>query len=738
MKSLALVFIMLLSSWGSLTAAPVVSEPGDVYSVSNIRFSPDGIKIAYTLCGTSTEASGAQVKHCNLFISSRNGWKDGYPSSFISTDVEDFAWSPNSVRLAFLHNCGLRECLSVTDGMKTENLGEAVGGIFEWLTSDTVIISEAAAQLKDRSAASSSAGGLFVVHGDKERAHSLNATGASLVLITVPTDKRKVIDGNVPVFRGRPFVARAPGGKAIAYTVARRMSDGDSLVTVDVKIWQRGSKPRVVARNVTQSILNGELVWSPDGAKVAWCGGADEHTNHPNKVFIFDPKSGTLVTPEIPSSIKPCPVWRLYTEDLPDLAWVNGDYILVSADDYARSTATDGRANTVYQLNLRNGHIKRLYRGDRDEEAYILAATGDSSSGTGSLFLLVRPSDGGDASLMKWSRGVGIKSLVADIPGGISTLLFSLAKGRRKFGHLDQVGDSTPSLIINDLSNNKSYRVSLAPGVQWSQSIIWLYYSVDGQKRTAALVIPPKISKNSRLITSVYPTLSSSDLLGLADVEPFPGLSYWLTRGDVVLYPDMHIRSEHARTDIVADYKYAMRAFTEVKQRMGIKICGNYVFGHSAGALAVYDLVTSDVTLDGAVASDGFSNWEAFFGEGSSESSNMMPYGPAIAKYSSIGPTGTPWTNLGGYRAASPYYDFDKVTVPLLIGHGTKDPLDSYHAEAAFISLESLGKDVTLALADGGGHSPSGWSADQQKTFLQVVNRFIADHAPKHCKDSAR
>lgn len=728
-----LLLSTLCTPWHFANATTRQVDFAGSYSVSNLKISTDGAKVAYTLCAPPVVQLGSHVKSCNLFIIPVNehGPKSGM--GLVGSNVTNFAWSPDNRRLAFIGGCDTKECLFVTDGSKSVNLGVVTGGTLEWLNNTSLIATDVAKKSTKHSKQISSDEKLYVVHGSNGHAHSLvHTTTVQLSLIDVASGTRTVIDKDVAsFFVGFPFVAPSPDGNAIAYSVPHAPAEW-SVVATDIKVWRAQTGSKTIARNVPQRTLNGELVWSPDATKVAWCGGANLRVDHADTISIYNLRTGTLTAPELPAKVRPCPERRPIAMDVPDLKWVDNGRMLISADVYSRAVTSDRRATAVYQFDLTTKSIEELYIGSRDEEVYILGSSGAFGGDQESLYLLIRPSAGGNAVLGEWKDGAGLKELVSAIPGGVSSILVGLSPLHNKVVYVYQRLGDTPSISIDDFSVGNRRIVRIAPSFT-GHDITWIDYYVRGRPRTAALVVPDKVTKESKVMIAVYPILSSSDMVGFADDWPFPGWSHWLKRGDIVLYPDMRVRNERARADIVDDVASAIRAFETYKRRAGLKSCGYYVFGHSAGALATYDLITSNVPLDGAVVTGDFSNWIADFGEGSGRSTNMVPYGPPIAEYSSIGPTGTPWSNREGYRAASPYFDFDKVKTPLLIGHGTADPLDSYHAEAAFISLESLGKDVTLALADGGGHVPEEWSVDERNAFLTLVDRFIADHPPQHC-----
>lgn len=85
-----------------------------------------------------------------------------------------------------------------------------------------------------------------------------------------------------------------------------------------------------------------------------------------------------------------------------------------------------------------------------------------------------------------------------------------------------------------------------------------------------------------------------------------------------------------------------------------------------------------------------------------------------------------PEQNPEAYRRVSPINYFDSVTTPIMLHHGTADTVVDASASVAIAdALSAAGKDVTLHLYEGGGHTLQG-EADQ--LYVQRTLEFFGTH----------
>jgi dipeptidyl aminopeptidase/acylaminoacyl peptidase len=88
-----------------------------------------------------------------------------------------------------------------------------------------------------------------------------------------------------------------------------------------------------------------------------------------------------------------------------------------------------------------------------------------------------------------------------------------------------------------------------------------------------------------------------------------------------------------------------------------------------------------------------------------------------------------PWENREGYAAHSPLTFAERVTTPLLVQHGERDPrVPVASAQKFYRALKVLGKNVELDIYPGGGHVmyQSAQERDQMRRNLEWFERWIA------------
>jgi uncharacterized protein len=85
-----------------------------------------------------------------------------------------------------------------------------------------------------------------------------------------------------------------------------------------------------------------------------------------------------------------------------------------------------------------------------------------------------------------------------------------------------------------------------------------------------------------------------------------------------------------------------------------------------------------------------------------------------------------PEANPDAYRRVSPINHFEFVTTPIMLHHGTADTVVDASASVAIAeALRAAGKDVTLHLYEGGGHTLVG---EQDAVYLQRTLEFFRAH----------
>ncbi|MGJ8724785.1 MAG: alpha/beta hydrolase fold domain-containing protein [Roseibacillus sp.] len=151
------------------------------------------------------------------------------------------------------------------------------------------------------------------------------------------------------------------------------------------------------------------------------------------------------------------------------------------------------------------------------------------------------------------------------------------------------------------------------------------------------------------------------------------------------------------------------------------------VVGSSAGGhlVAMLGLTGGDAELEGELGlhvgtSSKVSCVVDFFGSKDhtvmDEQGSRMDHGSASSPEGLL-VGGAIAENLEKARESSPIYHVSKGDAPMLIFHGTKDPLVPYQQSVDFEkAFEAEGGDVTLVTIEGGGHG-KGFPAEVEKLF---------------------
>ena len=139
------------------------------------------------------------------------------------------------------------------------------------------------------------------------------------------------------------------------------------------------------------------------------------------------------------------------------------------------------------------------------------------------------------------------------------------------------------------------------------------------------------------------------------------------------------------------------------------------VIGHSmGGGVSLWPMVLQDevdaVVLYAAMSGDIAESWRYI----------RLMWDPE-AMQEEVAALGTPDENPAWYVAASPTEHLDRVSMPVMIHHGTDDRQVPFEWSAELAeALAAAGKDVTFHAYEGAAHSFAG------ETFRQFISRSIA------------
>ena len=87
-------------------------------------------------------------------------------------------------------------------------------------------------------------------------------------------------------------------------------------------------------------------------------------------------------------------------------------------------------------------------------------------------------------------------------------------------------------------------------------------------------------------------------------------------------------------------------------------------------------------------------------------------------------------TPTGGHRGRALGTPFpDRVKTPLLLLHGTADPNTPVHeADATFVALRRLDRDVAYARYEGEGHDIRWWSLTNKVDYWRRIVGWLNEH----------
>jgi dipeptidyl aminopeptidase/acylaminoacyl peptidase len=254
------------------------------------------------------------------------------------------------------------------------------------------------------------------------------------------------------------------------------------------------------------------------------------------------------------------------------------------------------------------------------------------------------------------------------------------------------------------------------------------FRSGNGRSLQATLLLPPGFQPGQPVPTVVwvYGGERGSDALrrfGLWGDSPMFNMQILATRGYAVLFPDTPLRGATAVKDLLDTVMPAVDAAVDQgfadRDRLAI-------MGQSFGAYSVLALITHTNRFKAAVvtapvispdllasylemASDGSPRWIGYLEQGQ------------------LGMGGSPWQFPSRYLENSPIYAFDKITTPVLIGEGSEDGR-LLGADATFVALRRLGKDVEYRLYQGEGHALE--RMPDVRDFWERRLAFLAEHLP--------
>jgi dipeptidyl aminopeptidase/acylaminoacyl peptidase len=246
----------------------------------------------------------------------------------------------------------------------------------------------------------------------------------------------------------------------------------------------------------------------------------------------------------------------------------------------------------------------------------------------------------------------------------------------------------------------------------------------DGRPLQGALLLPAGYQAGRRypLVVKVYGGEMASEELNVFGLAGFAvdNLQLLATRGYAVLLPDAPLRDESLTEDLLAAVMSGVARTVELgiadPDRLGI-------MGHSFGGYGTLLILTRTGRFKAAVASasisDLISNYVRMDRDGDT-------FGIIWSEKGQGRMGGPPWPDPRRYLENSPILQLDRITTPLLLVHGSLDNVAQ--AEAAFVGLRRLGKEVVLARYEGEGHWQGTWGRPNVSDYWRRTIDWFDNH----------
>jgi dipeptidyl aminopeptidase/acylaminoacyl peptidase len=400
----------------------------------------------------------------------------------------------------------------------------------------------------------------------------------------------------------------------------------------------------------------------------------------------------------------------LPSNDLYALLWgQDGEHLYIGATD---RKFRDDRERILF-------HDERLFKADVRSLRYqevagfpgqaistIVSRSGEhvvwSDDGEHTILVFAAPASGGDVKTPAaglYRVGIGERSSRQLLAVDADRLQRGIgASGRREIYCVRTDYLHAPDIWTYDLRSGKDHPLT-SEGAQLASydvgQVESLKYSDSARRELrATILLPPGYSNSTGSVPTIVWVWGSE--VGADYMKRFPlpsnnalALS---SRGYAVLFPDTPQRPGAALEDDDRNVALAIDAATKAgvvdPERMA-------VIGYSYGAYCVLGLLTKRQQFKAAIISGVtlMPELTASYMIRLRESGGSAPI-DYEGTTSSPPLAATPWSDRDRYLRNSPFYAFDKVTTPLLIGQGNTDGLEV--ADTVFSSLVHLGKEVEM------------------------------------------
>jgi dipeptidyl aminopeptidase/acylaminoacyl peptidase len=496
--------------------------------------------------------------------------------------------------------------------------------------------------------------------------------------------------------RGKPrWYAFSPDESRVAFTDLAGYEPDAQQPLYDVAVYDVKSG---ATRKLASSVRLGygiEVNWSPDGRRLAWISSGQRAKGecvvceidsgatrelHGEGVPSFDPGEG-----EHP------PLW--------DAAGAN--LFAIGTDGKLwRVDAASGKGAVVAELPNRRiravvTHADRptLWTTDGGRNAWVV--TREKDTNRSGVFRIDLVSGGGEAAIEEAKSIAGIFNVDGcDATGEIAYV----AKDQQHPGDVWVLDPKTKAARQASHLNPalERHALGVARLVEWR--------ALDGAKLKGTLLLPPDRPEGRRLplVVWVYGGANGSNYVnsfGFWGDLPTFNMHVLATRGYAVFFPDAPLGEGTPVRDLVNTVMPGVNAVIEQGYADPDRLA---VMGQSYGSYCSLALVAQTKRFKAAVITacalhpDLVAGYLEMSPDGSAGSTGYYEHGQGNMH-------ATPWERPERWRENSPLFLFDRIETPVLMGQGDQDGR-LIGADATFVALRRLGKEVEYRIYEGEGH----------------------------------
>lgn len=276
---------------------------------------------------------------------------------------------------------------------------------------------------------------------------------------------------------------------------------------------------------------------------------------------------------------------------------------------------------------------------------------------------------------------------------------------------------------LSDLQPHKKYN--------WYTTELHTWKSLNGRKLQGILYKPENFDPNKKYPVIFHYYERKSDglnaymkpeaLCGMCNID----IPSYVSRGYLVFTPDIYYKIgeplQGTYDAIVSAANYVSTLSFVNTRKMGIQGC-------SWGAVQTNYLVTHTDIFAAAVSSSGISDLVSHYG-GLFDDKSGIAFSDRYHEGGQFRIGASLWEKPEAYIKSSPIFQVDKITTPLLIMQGKKDPGALFSNTLEFyLGLRRMGKKAWMLAYPEGGHGLGGNDAiDFSTRMMQFFDHYLKD-----------